>query len=66
MKPTISENKKSVLLYWITTIEEEISTFSSKLEDDQSVSDDDWKKYETAICKLYELVNSLKEEVEYS
>lgn len=66
MKPQLSENKKSVLLYLITTIEEEMSLLSCNIEDNPNVSDDEWEKYEEAIDKLYILLRNLKEEVEYS
>jgi len=63
MSHFISENKRNVLMQIISRIEEELSTFSSKIEDNTNISDDEWTKYEETIDRLYVSLSQLKDEI---
>jgi hypothetical protein len=63
MKPTISEEKRETLIGLVNRIGSEITTIYHMLEEDESISLDEYREYEKQIEKMYSILQDLEEEV---
>lgn len=66
MKPTITENKKSILTDYLHQLEDELSELSRCIEEDTSIPEDQFRMYEKRIQQLYSVYNQLNEEITFS
>jgi hypothetical protein len=66
MKPTMSDSKRSVLLDYIKRVNNEISTLYHSLEENESISQEEWKVYEKIMDHTYYLLGEIEEEVIFS
>jgi hypothetical protein len=66
MKPTMSDSKRSVLLDYIKRVNNEISTLYHSLEENESISQEEWKAYEKIMDHTYYLLGEIEEEVIFS
>jgi hypothetical protein len=66
MKPTMSDSKRSVLLDYIKRVNNEISNLYHNLEENESISQEEWKAYEKIMDHTYYLLGEIEEEVIFS
>jgi ribulose 1,5-bisphosphate carboxylase large subunit-like protein len=66
MKPTMTENKKSILMEHLRSLESEINNIYHLIEEDESISNEQYKVYETRIEKLFSIFNQIEEEILFS
>lgn len=66
MKPTISDEKRQLLLNLLENIEEQIGCLSCNLEENQNIDEAEWRTYEEEIKKLNLVLGELKSEIYFS
>jgi hypothetical protein len=66
MKPTITENKKSILLDQLEQLGDGLSNLLRFIEEDEGIPEEQFRVYEKRINKLFSVYNELKEEVDFS
>ncbi|MCP1159276.1 hypothetical protein [Bacillus infantis] len=66
MKPTISDEKRQLLLDLLENIEEQIGCLSCTIEDNQNINEAEWRTYEEDIKKLNLVLGELKSEIYFS
>ncbi|MDT0160458.1 MULTISPECIES: hypothetical protein [unclassified Bacillus (in: firmicutes)] len=66
MKPTISDEKRQLLLDLLENIEEQIGCLSCNIEENQNINDAEWRTYEEEIKKLNLVLGELKSEIYFS
>lgn len=66
MKPTISDEKRQLLLDLLENIEEQIGCLSCNIEENQNINDAEWRTYEEDIRKLNLVLGELKSEIYFS
>jgi hypothetical protein len=66
MKPTITEDKKSILLDQLEQLEDGLSQLFHSIEEDEGIPEEQFRVYEKRINKLFSVYNELKAEVDFS
>ncbi|MED3562409.1 hypothetical protein [Bacillus xiapuensis] len=66
MKSVISEHKKDTLTVLLRKLEDEISSLHTALEEDVSISNDQFEAYDKRIEALFSIHNSLLDEVTFT
>jgi hypothetical protein len=66
LKPTISDEKRQLLLDLLENIEEQIGCLSCNIEENQNINEAEWRTYEEEIKKLNLVLGELKSEVYFS
>lgn len=66
MKPTISDEKRQLLLDLLENIEDQIGCLSCNIEENQNIDEAEWRTYEEEIKKLNLVLSELKSEIYFS
>lgn len=64
--PTISENKRTILLSNLNQLGDELSNLYHCIEEDEGIPEDQFRMYEKRIEKLFSVYNQLEEEITFS
>lgn len=66
MYPSISENKRQILMDIINQAENELMDLLHNVEEDKRVDDSTWKDIDERSNRLFRVITELREEVYYS
>lgn len=66
MKPSEWENEKAILMDLMNQLENDFADFIHRIEDDETISDETFKRIDDLSMKPYSILTMLRNEIYYS